>query len=49
MIFTQGPGEIKFYKLLFDLKTNSADPKEVESFKKMLNSFEEKSKTTFLR
>ncbi len=49
MMFTQGSGELKFYKLLFDLKTNTADPKEVESFKKMLKIFEDKSNITFLK
>ena len=49
MMFSYSSGIIKFYKLLFDLKTNSADPKEVESFKKMLHKFEEKSKVTFLK
>jgi len=49
MTFTKTSGELKFYKLLFDLKTNSADPKEVEAFKKMLHKFEEQSKVTFLK
>ena len=49
MMFSKSSGDLKFYKLLFDLKTNSADPKEVESFKKMLHKFEEKSKVTFLK
>ena len=47
MMFSNSYGIIQFYKLLFDLKTNSADPKEVETFKKMLHNFEEKSKITF--
>jgi len=49
MMFSNSSGIIKFYKLLFDLKTNSADPKEVEAFKKMLHKFEEQSKVTFLK
>ena len=49
MMFSKSSGAIKFFKLLFDLKTNSADPKEVEAFKKMLHDFEEKSKVTFLK
>ena len=49
MTFTKTSGELKFYKLFFDLKTNSADPKEVEAFKKMLHKFEDKSKVTFLK
>ena len=49
MMFSKSSGELKFYKLLFDLKTNSADPKEVEVFKKMLHKFEDKSKVTFLK
>ena len=49
MMFSNESGTIKFYKLLFDLKTNSADPKEVEAFKKMLHKFEEQSKVTFLK
>jgi len=49
MMFSNESGVIKFYKLFFDLKTNSADPKEVEAFKKMLHKFEEESKVTFLK
>ena len=49
MEFFKESGLLKCYKLLFDLKTNSADPKEVEAFKKMLQEFEEKSKVTFLK
>jgi len=49
MMFSNSSGIIKFYKLLFDLKTNSADPKEVEAFRKMLHKFEDKSKVTFLK
>ena len=49
MEFFKESGLLKCYKLLFDLKTNSADPKEIESFKKMLYEFEKKSKVTFLK
>ena len=47
--FFKDSGLLKCYKLLFDLKTNSANPKEIESFKKLLNVYEEKSKVTFLK
>ena len=42
-------GDIQFFKLLFDLKTNSADKEEVELFKKMLTKFEKQSRTDFLK
>jgi hypothetical protein len=47
--FFQQSGLLKCYKLLFDLKTNSADPKEIQSFRNMLSEYEEKSKITFLK
>jgi hypothetical protein len=49
MEFFKDSALLKCYKLLFDLKTNSADPKEIESFKKMLYEFEKKSKITFFK
>ena len=47
--FFKDSGLLKCYKLLFDLKTNSANPKEIESFKKMLYEFEKKSKVEFFK
>ena len=49
LMFSKSSGQIKFYKLLFELKTNSADPKEVEAFKKMLHKFEDNSNVKFLK
>jgi len=49
MEFFKESGLVKCYKLLFDLKTNSANPEEIQAFKKMLQKFEEKSKVTFLK
>lgn len=47
--FFKDSGDIKFFKLLFDLKTNSADKEKVELFKKMLTKFEKQSRTDFLK
>ena len=47
--FFKESGDLKFFKLFFDLKTNSANLEDVEAFKKMLHKFEDKSKVTFLK
>jgi len=47
--FFKDSGDIKFFKLFFDLKTNSADLEKVELFKKMLTKFEKQSRTDFLK
>ena len=49
MSFFQATGDLRIFKLLFDLKTHTANPEEVESFKKLLYDLEKKSITSDLK
>ena len=45
MTFMNSPGQLRAFRLLLDLETNSADLEDVESFKKLLKRLE--TETTF--
>ena len=45
MTFMNSPGQLRAFRLLLDLETNSADLEDVESFKKLLKRLEKE--TTF--
>jgi hypothetical protein len=49
MVFMKNPGMIRAFRLLFDLETNDADEKDVESFKNLLKKLESEVSFTDLK